>query len=372
MKDLDFYKAVINRKGLKVDKLLRKLAADKAEYAGFAIHVNYNALYEITEVYYVKFGDVRMSIDKQKAVLYDDWGKVKKLSINKKDFQYIDFYDPRPETIQRQVDSVEGADKMTEEERWGAYNGQILYWGELEGEYPLADYDAVLEDMETDASGKTFRKKSTRNNFLAAQVVVTNKAATEEQAQEFVDTFNSFTGPENAGNSLIVEKESEDDIFEIIPMELQKYDGMNEKTETTTKVNIIESFQIPKALYISATASIGDSTEIEQSTELYNGLTADDRLVFEEVFTDVFERFDELVNPSGDYSILPVPSAENKPLAEKLPSGGAEAVVSIIEGSLKYEQKLGTMKVLYGISEEDAIEMLGPKEVSPTPQPTTV
>ena len=49
-KDLIFYKTPINSKGLTLDKLLRKTAGDFANYSGFAMHVNYNGMLQISDM----------------------------------------------------------------------------------------------------------------------------------------------------------------------------------------------------------------------------------------------------------------------------------------------------------------------------------
>lgn len=325
-----------------VDKLLRKTANDKAQCSGFAWHVNYNQLYEVTEVNFVKFGDVRISEDKSHAVLYTDWDKKVNKKILKDKFVNINWYNPNPEVIEKEVELAGG---------WDNYKGQILYWTELGIEYPLTIYDAVLEDMETEGQLKKFRFRTASQNFLASHVLVTDAAATEEEGEEFADTIRDFQGSDNAGAILIVEKKNEGDTFKLEKIELQNYDGMQENTENSAKDSIIEAFLMPKPLLLRGTSSLGESKEIENAKVYYNEITADDRLVIEEVAADVFGRFVNDINETDDYSIIPIH-------ANKIDADIATAIISILSNpGLTDDQKRGSIKVLFSVSDEEIDEM---------------
>jgi hypothetical protein len=62
---------------------------------------------------------------------------------------------------------------------------------------------------------------------------------------------------------------------------------------------------IPPVLVFAVPGKLGSSKEIEDATSYYNGITADFRLIFEEVYKTIFSRFHVPINPSGDYSIIP-------------------------------------------------------------------
>lgn len=378
--DQTFYKAVINRSGLKVDGLLRKTARDKAEHAGIAWHINYNQLFEIIEVQPLKFMDVRISTDKTKAEIYPDWGRRKKKNIPKNEIQELNWYNPNPEIIQREVEEAGG---------WEHYKGQVLYWTDLGIEYPIAIYDAVLEDMETEGNAKRFRRTSSGKNFYAAQFLITDEAESEEASEEFAETIREFQDPDASGSICIIEKKQPTDSFEMKPVEIQKYDGMLQLTETSSKEAIVEAFLVPKPLLLKGSASIGKSEEIEDAKQYYNDITYDDRLVIEELAAEVFGRFAFKINETDDYSIIPVkvnkkitqeyfpyvskneirvsidqpeveePKADTKLLAEVLGVGGTQVLVSVLTNpELTEDQKIGILKVLFGLNTDQANEML--------------
>ena len=76
----DFYKAVIDSRGTSVDSLLDSVSEDLARFKGFALHVNYNALFQIVSVQHVPFEWLRFeALDKDgrfdRIALHPDWGK---------------------------------------------------------------------------------------------------------------------------------------------------------------------------------------------------------------------------------------------------------------------------------------------------------
>jgi len=91
----DLGKTVINPKGLTLAKLLKAVAADKALFTGFGIHVNYNAAYKVVSANYVKFEDIRMGDTDSpetadKYALYSDWaGRPGKISCAVRSLSWI-------------------------------------------------------------------------------------------------------------------------------------------------------------------------------------------------------------------------------------------------------------------------------------------
>lgn len=382
-KDLDFYKAVINSEGMTVDKFIRYLANQKGMFNGVAFHVNRDANLNITEINEVRYEDVRISTEfENKLVIYDNWERRKGKPFKKADFQFIDKYTSNKEIIAEQVKEAGGF------ENW---NGQLFY----PAEYTIAEFDAVLEDMLTDGALKGFRLRSVESNFMASHIMVTGSTEGEgdeaEQAQQdFKETLETFQGSENTAKILVIEKEREEDVFEIHKVEIQNFDGILEHTKNDVKEAIIESFLIPKPLLLKGNNSIGESKEIENSKEFYNDITADDRLQIEEILKEIFEQwYDQNICPTGDYSIIPIAvnkeitqeyfpfvtkneirksidldeveeaKADSKLLVEVLGVGGTQALTGVLaDPILTAEQKKATLKIVFGLSDEQASEIL--------------
>ncbi len=397
--DKDFYKAIVNSKGLKGDAFIRRICWDKAFVDGVAVHVNYNALFDKVEATPVRIDDVRITIDRTKAAVHPNWAKRKdKKRFVKKEVQLIDWYDPRPEVIQAQVDAAGG---------WDKYKGQIFYWTPLGLTYPIAVWDASAIDMESEANMGTFRNRTSGQNFLASHIVIVDgddEAETEDEAdlegvgresgshyaQAVQSMLSDFQSPENAASMMVVKKPDADSTFDVQKLELQNYDGLYEKTEASSKDSIIESFMIPKALLLRSSSSLGTSNEIENAKAFYNDITSDDRLVIEEILTEIFSNWETEICPSGDFSITPIavqkiipidykeffttnemrasldqPPAEDteadtRTLAEKIGVGGVTAITAVIASKdLSPEQKKGTLTVVFGLDETEVDAMIG-------------
>jgi hypothetical protein len=381
--DPDFYKAVINSEGMTVDKFIRYLAKQKGMFNGVAFHVNRDANLNITEINEVRYEDVRISTEfENKLVIYDNWERKKGKPFKKADFQYIDKYTSDKEIIAEQIAEAGGI------ENW---HGQLFY----PAEYTIAEFDAVLEDMITDGALKNFRLRSVESNFMASHIMVTGATDGEgdeaEQAQQdFKETLETFQGSENTAKILVIEKEREEDVFEIHKVEIQNFDGILEHTKNDVKDAIIESFLIPKPLLLRGSNSLGESKEIENSKEFYNDITADDRLQIEEILKEIFEQwYDQNICPSKDYSIIQIAvnkeitaeyfpyvtkneirksidlneveeaKADTKLLVEVLGVGGTQALTAVLaDPVLSAEQKKATLKIVFGLSDDQASEML--------------
>jgi hypothetical protein len=303
-KDLDFYKTKINSKGLTVDKLIRKTAFSKGEFNGIAWHLNFNGLGEVTEVTPINFEYCRLGIltNDLKIAVYDDWGKTKRKNFKKTDVEFIDVYNP--DQVLRQAELLGGIEH---------YKGQILYWTPNGLEYPLTDFDAVLEDMITEAQTKRFKANTSAKNFLASHILITGKEeVSEDENGKPIDDgglatqLENFQGGDGSGTILWMQRESNEESIDLKKVEIQDYDGLYEYTENSSRDNIIGAFNIPPVLLVRTSGTLGTSKEISDATDFYNSFTAYDRLIIEELLKEVFSRFYENICPSGDYSILPL------------------------------------------------------------------
>jgi len=384
-KDTDFYKSIVNSKGLTVDKLIRKMSFSKGAFNGIALHINYNGLGQKIDVTPINFEYCRLGINdnERKVAVYDDWAKVKRKNFKKQDVEFINVYNPK--NVLREVELCGG---------WENYKGQILYWTPNGLEYPLTDFDAVLEDMITEAQTKRFKANTSAKNFLASHILITGKEEVDDEGnpigEDFSQTLERFQGGDGSGTMLWMQRESNEEQIELQKVDIQDYDGLYEYTENSSRDNIIKSFLIPPVLLVRTSGSLGTSKEISNATEFYNAITADDRLIIEEILKEIFTNFSYNICPSNDYSILPLKvekeldvaysqyftknefrqslgyealedaKSDNSVLAITLGVGGTQVLTSIIADQvLTIDQKKGSLMVLFGLSEQQANTMLG-------------
>lgn len=405
-KDADFYKLVVNRQGLTADKLLRKIAEDVSNFSySVALHFNYNSLGEFVEINFIPISNVRLCdpLDeeyKDKIAIYDDWGKVKRKNISFKDIQFIDKFTTEPLEVIAQAEALNQYDKQGNlvVSGWELYKGQVLFLTPNENEYPLAFFDSVLEDMIVQGKMKRFKFSSISNNFLASHILVTGEKETTEDENNFIENLIEFQGSDDASKILWLQKESNEDTIELEKVDIQNFDGMYKFTEESSKDNIIQLYNIPTVLFMRVAGSLGGGNEIKEAYSYYNSVTSDERLFIEELFTMIFSRWHvEGVNPTNDFSIIPLEapksssnisseyfpfytkneiriangdepiediSANDKTLVETLGVGGLQGLTSIlIDPALTYEQKLGTLKVVFGLDENQAVIILGQKQI---------
>lgn len=321
--DIDFGNIKINSDRLTVNKLIRKIAKTKGKRDGVAIHFNYNGLIQKTSISFVPFEYCRLTLDEGKfpdmIAVYDDWDLRKEKKLIKEKISYIHKYDPTK--VMDQVLSIEVEEKgKTEEEilleKWSQYKGQIWYWTpEGDDTYPLAPFDAVLEDMQTEAQTKRFKHGTSARNFLASHLVVTGKQEDDEdengnpvdkEGGTVADTFEQFQGGNNAGAMVLIEREHEDEQIELKKIEIQNYDGLYEYTENSARDSIMRPSLAPPVLLLQTAGKLGTSTEIADAKMYYNEVTQYDRDEIEELLTEVFDGFYMQVNKTGDYSVMPL------------------------------------------------------------------
>lgn len=388
--DENFAATALNRWNETADKILEKLSKDYAYFGGYALHVNYNANYKVSDIQYISLAQIRRTTPSSKHpgmyAVTKDWGCI---NIKPSEIRYIDRFNPDAEVIQEQVINAGG---------WQSYKGQIFYYSNEDGSYPLPIFDASLEDMETDAQTKTYKFRNVSTNFMATHVVLLDPMESSEKENEegrgsgdeketFIEDMEEFQGADNAQKLLVIEKTHPDQKIEFEKLEQQNGDRLYEWTESSTRNNIREAFALPAVLIMQTSGKLGGAQEIIDATKYYNGQTEDERLTVEATFMYLATLFER---PLGDdFSIAPreairkedIPSAilpdltknERRALAgypelpagdlqtraEKLQVGGTQSFISVVTNpNLTPEEKRGTLKILFSLPPEEIDEII--------------
>lgn len=353
--DIEFSKKVINSKGLTPDKLLRKIVDDFSHFKSCYLHFNYNALYEVSSISYQPFDHVRKTTDDNKDypdmyAVYSDWGEKR---IKKEEIKYIHKYNPDPAEIQKQVDACGG---------WDNYRGQLFFYSVTGKDYPLAVYDASLEDMQTDSKSKTYKYRNVSTNFMASHILKISRIEGENASRELQDLKSSvaeFQGADEAMKVMTVEVDSEDQVFDFEKVDQQSGDREFEWTETSVRNNIRQSFLQPPALLMELQGKISvSSDERSDAINSYNATTEDERLAIEELFRKSFENYhDKSVNPTGNYAITPI-----EPPAKEDTQKKKDVQALVKDTGYTVEQKVKMLIDMYGYSEDDAKKLVSPSD----------
>lgn len=356
--DSNFSKQKVNSRGLTADKLLRKVCTNMSYLPLLAFQINYNALFQKTEINYIPFSHVRLTDIENKehpdmVALYDDWERVKKSRIDKDKIDYVHFYNPDPIVIQEQVDDAGG---------WDKYKGQVFFYAPNGVEYPLSDFDSVLEDMQTDSKTKSFKFRNITTNFMASHILITDKiendGMNEATEGQFLDSLEQFQGADDALRMLHIERQpgSDPNSIELKKVDIQNVENLYQYTESSVKDNIILSFLQPKVLLFPTPGKLGTSSEIIDAVAYYNGITYHERLIIEEIFTELFKNFATNINATGNYSIIPFKA----PVAESVDSNIMIPLSNIlVDPVLTPQQKQNILVVVFKLTPEDAQKIMG-------------
>lgn len=303
-----FYAAVVNRQGHSADHLLNLVAHDYAHFWGFALHINYNAMYQITEVQHIPFEHVRFEkLDDDglfnRVAIHPDWGRrYQSLRRFKKDeISFVDLFDPSPEEIDRQVEAAGG---------WDNYRGQVFYFS-LSGErtYPTPIYDPVLTDMNTEEGIANVKNRNARNNFLTAGMLIDRrrKGQSHEQDDEVAEELRDFQTDTNACKLIYVEVESEEEEPKYVPFRGENYDSEFEYSEQSVQQNIGRVFNQPPILRAENIGANFGADLMTNAYNYYNAVTRNERLDIERTFERLFSLWHtDGINPTCDYTVTPL------------------------------------------------------------------
>lgn len=359
-------KQPVNPRGLTLAKLLKLIAADKAFFTGFGIHINYNANYKIASVNYVKFEDIRIGDTgcqetAGKFAIYFDWGRKSWKNIMRSRITFLDGYNPDPEVIRKQVIAAGG---------WDKYKGQLYYFNPEADDYPLIEADCVWEDFETEAGIKIFNNREVVTGFLPSTMLFMQSRREEADnsgpesgdepyrniPSQLEKDLGAFQGAKSAQKIIVIEYEDEASKPEFRPYAIQNNDKLFETTERSVEARIIKGFSVPKELINAEKASgLSNGGEKKQAIREFNDHTARERLELTEIFSEIFSRFYYNINPAGNWNILPVPAN----VADD--SAGMQAgneINQVLLSNLAPDNKIAILIHAYGFKQNEAEAMV--------------
>jgi len=371
--DTPFWKMIINPYGLRVDQLLRRNINDFSEHKGCAIQVVYNGAYEKIGFVPLPFETFRLEKPDdngitKKVKYYKDWSAAR---IDKNKIQTFDVYNPDPSVIASQMEAAGGPDK---------YKGQIFYYGDNgEVKYPHNMFHAAIEDAITDIAAKNGRNANVSTNFMAshffqlpftfADYAKETGDTVESVTEDWQAKLANFQSAENLGKLMLfdngmIDNEGKMRKVEITKLDLQNYDGMFSETEQTVKDNLRGQYRAPAILFDPV--ATGFSTDImDAAYNFYNNITGTDRKIHEEIMTELFANYTNAEIVPHPLEIEPLSylgydeGGDGSPLAVQLGVGGTSAMQNIlIDPVLTDNQKIETLQILFGLSEENAKKMM--------------
>lgn len=257
---------IINQSKDQFKDLISNVIKDYSKYRGFAIYRRLSQNYKTIELYAVPFEYIRKYFNKDyegvydKYVIYDNWDGASG-KIDKNDFRHCFEWTDDVNEIQQQIELDGGAD---------TYSGQLLYYSEDRGEYPLAWVDPIQEDCIVDNQMKIFNYKNITTNFMASHFLFFKNEQDEQTKRLIEQSIKQMQGAEQASRFNVIYGIASDE-FDLKKIDIQNHDKLFEKTNEIVKENIRERFSQNMPIFRGNLTSADISGEaIKSSYSLYN------------------------------------------------------------------------------------------------------
>lgn len=294
-------KLIINKdKNLKLIDFADDVADDLVKQRGVFIHINWNALYQVSDFSVIPYEWCRIGKTDSnnyagKIAICKEWLKPKKA-----DIQLIDVFNPRKKVIDVQVEKAGG---------WEHYKGQVLFVNmDTKLLYPLSRIDSVAEDCDSEAQASVYKNRLLRKGFFGNTLVVTrplvgeglaDKALmdAESEREHFQKAIKESLGAENTGGVLCLEMdfagEKLEDAILIKQIESKIDDKLFNYTESSVRENILVAFNnLPSGLIKTNESSLfGNSGEaIREMKRTYWENTTKERNLLTSVINQLLSR----------------------------------------------------------------------------------
>lgn len=302
---------VVATNGATANDILTAVAADLALFGGFALHVNYDVLGNITDMQHIPFERCRLEEGDDLGyiggiAIHPDWTGTatrngKRLAVNEDSVQHYPIFNPIPAVVQTQISAAGGIQ---------SYHGQVMYVG-ANGRlaYPTPKADRVLTDLSTDEGLSNIKFRNARCNFLTAQILITKADQSLDDAQMSAEGFASaieqFQGDERSNNILQMTVSNEEEKPEIVEFPTKNFDKDFSVTDASVVERIYCAYEQEPFLSIRL-GKLGFSGDvIHDAYNYYASLVTKEQKAISRAFAAIMSRWAEPI-ASDNYSIQPL------------------------------------------------------------------
>lgn len=306
--------------GTNMDDILHYVAQDIARYSGFALHVNYNVLCQITEVNFVPFENCRLEEADDAGnvahiLVHPDWsGKLTRAGhtvyVNERNIVRFNVFNPYAEVVSREIMAAGGIDN---------YKGQIM-WCSMAGKfvYPTPIYDAALSEISTDEGLGNIKYRNARNNFLVPCMIVAKKGLPSiagdkkehpmQQDNRVIsdDDLRDFQGDTNTGKIMYIELENDEDEPKIVSFPTTSFDKDFSVTDASVIERIYAQFH-QELFYAIRIGKLGFSGQVmKDAYEYYSGEVTNEQRFIERAFAQVMANWYDEAYKGADVTLQPL------------------------------------------------------------------
>jgi hypothetical protein len=352
-------KCIINystRQGQTANALLKKFSKPYGRYDAAVLHIGYNLNYTISSIELKPIEHFRFGLPDKDGLVHKiyhclNWERDarKGLSVDRLITPY-DMFNPDPTVVAQQMLDAGGA---------YCYKGQILFFTEEEGQYPLATFDPVWEHAEAQARCATAKVAAIDNGFGGTVAIVyPGEFESAEEKAEFEAYIDSKSGPDGINSRIGIQDKSgtkkASDIFQ--QLQPVNVDKMWEYTENSASDAIMENYATPKEL-IGKRPETGmfNQENMVQAYTYKNARTRNKRTRVSELFAMLMQYFQtpiitEALIKEQQYTVNGVPVAGTPP-APGTPPTPAPAANSNIQ-NMTARQRQNFKRVLRDYTEK--------------------
>ena len=308
---------IVNRQNFTADDILHCVASDLARFGGFALHVNYNVLGQVTEINFVPFENCRLEVEDDRGrvkriLVHPDWTQKKirngqPIRVSEETIKRIRVFNPDPNVVAREIEEDGGID---------FYLGQII-WCSMDGNniYPSPIYDAAITEISTDEGLGNVKYRNVRNNFLVSCMLVYKKGVPkiDDEGNEVDDgsmisdeDLKQFQGDENTSKILAVELENDEDEPKVVAFPTKNYDKEFTVTDSSVVERIYAQFH-QELFYAIRIGKLGFSGQVMRDAyEYYAGEVTNEQRFIQRIFEKVFSYWHDPSFASLDFTLQPL------------------------------------------------------------------
>ena len=356
-----------------------KLANDLATYGGYALAVTWsNDGNTVARYSYVDYTRVR---EAKTQDLDTEVGRMQEKGV---DFYYISSDWTQPKKEKHRPELIQGFDPNYKKEKT-----QLFYVTEYRSGcdyYTLPDYLPALNWIQLDYEISNFHLSSVRNGFTPS-MIISNRGGvpSEEKQKEYKKQLKKqYSGSDNASQVFVTFSKNADTSPEFIPINLNSSDERFLQLEQEIQQNIIIAHGAsPIVAGVAVSGKLGSSDEVIESEQVFqkNVIDAKQKLIEktfnkilkvngiqEEIKLKGIKSFDETQKEDDKGQDIDVESQAKANLRGSV--GGVTGILDIAaqvtSGTISRQAGISILEIIFGLSKDDAIELLGGVEEDET------
>lgn len=253
--------------------------------------------------------------------------------------------------------------------------------------YPVPQYYSALNYIEADGLLGKFYRNSINNGFVPSTIITMPSNPTDEQKEQFQkDIEQSYSGANGANSIVVLWGESQ----EVKPVVTSYTASNNADLYNNVDEIIFQKIISAHRLTSPTLAGLSGSGNLSgNSNEIINSYVLYDQTVINNLRRTILNSLNPFVINNG-YKVLQVKELDiiskiqetslggseiNTPdnnsengnaesLASRLGVGGTQALISVLVSEMSDNEKISTLKVVFGLSDDEANELIKSKNIN--------